>query len=244
MIFKDIYPAPPLDQFVQLFRIRHFIIPPNITVHPKPYTPRPEQCMTFYARGYEVTEVSSLPEKIRKPRSVMSGQYTQMINRYACSLEFLMILVVFKPGALHRLTGISFNELVNQHVDLEDVFPAEGRLVNERLNSCSDYHEMLSIIQRFLISLIFKQKISFRPCDEAFDIINTGKSNYSLAWLANQACLSPRQFERISKEYLGISPQLFARLARFNESYKMRLLSPKEDWLSIALHAGIMTINT
>jgi AraC-like DNA-binding protein len=238
MIFKDIYPLPPLDQIVQLYRLRHFIIPQNIITHPKPYTPKPEQCMTFYVRGFEITEIISLNLQIKKPRSVLSGQYTYRVNRYSGSSEFLMILVVFKPGALHKLIGIPFNELVNHYYDLEDVFPIEARRVNEKLNSCSDYGEMISIIESFLISLLQKQKISTIPADEVFNIINTAKMKYSLSWLANQACLSPRQFERKAYQFLGVSPQLFARIVRFNESYKMRLHSPHEDWLSIAVACG------
>ena len=238
MIFKDISPALPLDPIVQLYRLRHFIIPKNLIIHPKPYTPKPEQCMTFYARGYEINEIVGSNQKIKKPRSVLSGQYTYTVNKFSGNSEFLMILVVFKPGALHKLTGIPFSELVNQHIDLEDVFPKEAVMVNERLSSCSDYQEMISIIETFLISLLRKQKIITRPADEVFNTINTWNMNHSLSWLANQACLSPRQFERKAYQFLGITPQLFARIVRFNESYKMRLKSPQSDWFSIAVNCG------
>jgi AraC-like DNA-binding protein len=236
MIFKEISPLPPLDQIVQCYRLRHFIIPQNIIINPKPYTAKPEQCITFYARGFEITEVRD--QKIKKPRSVMSGQYTCRINRFSGTSELMMILVVFKPGVLHKLTGIPFNELVDQHVDLEDVFPKEASRVNERLSACSDYGEMISIIERFLHSLLSKQKILTVPTDEIFNIIKSGKQNYPISWLASQSCLSTRQFERKSYQYLGISPMLFARIVRFDESYKMRLMSPIENWFSIAVECG------
>jgi transcriptional regulator GlxA family with amidase domain len=83
-----------------------------------------------------------------------------------------------------------------------------------------------------------KQKIITRPADEVFNTINTWNMKHSLGWLANQACLSPRQFERKAYQFLGITPQLFARIVRFNESYNMRLKSPQADWFSIAVRCG------
>jgi transcriptional regulator GlxA family with amidase domain len=69
-------------------------------------------------------------------------------------------------------------------------------------------------------------------------LILANHKKFSLDWLANQACLSPRQFERKSNHYIGVSPKLFAKIARFNQSYNMRLKNPHEDWLSIAVGSG------
>jgi len=237
MIFKELYPLPPLDQIVQSYRLRHFVIPKNIIISPKPYTAKPEQCITFYARGFEITEIKE--KKIKKPRSVLSGQYTCMINRFSGSSELLMILVVFKPGAFYKLTGIPASELVDQHVDLEDVFPKEAPAVNERLSGCIDYGEMILIIENFLYSLLQKQKIPTTPADEVFKIIKSGNLNYdSISSLANHSCLSLRQFERKAHQHVGVSPQLFARIVRFDESYKLRLISPNQNWFSIAVACG------
>ena len=238
MIFKDVQPTVPLGQMVQYYRLRHFIIPQNLPISAKPFPARPEQCIAFYPRGFEIREI--IPDKIRilNPRSVISGQYTKRINRISSPAEFFMIQVVFKPGALHRLTGIPSNELLNLHIDLEAVYPEEGRLVNERLNSCGNYTEMITIIEDFLLSLVRKIKIESRPADEIFNLILSDHQKYSLDWLAKQACLSPRQFERKSDQYLGVSPKLFARISRFNQSYNMRLKEPKLDWLSIAVACG------
>ena len=238
MIFKDFYPIEPLRHLVQVYRLRHFIIPENLKISPKPYPVRPEHCMAFYPRGFEITEIISADSKLLRPRSVISGQFTNRINRYSSPSEFLMILVVFKPVGMYRLTGIPSTELLNHHVDLEAVFPKEGRMVNERLNSCNDYREMISIIENFLLCLLQKIKIESRPYDEVFNVILTNHKKYSLEWLASQACLSPRQFERKSDQYIGVSPKLFARIARFDQSYTMRLKYPNKDWLSIAIDCG------
>lgn len=235
MLFKDFLPTPPLDNLVQIYRLRHFVIPNNIVIPAKPYPPRPENCIAFYLRGFEVTRHLHDEKSFLKPRSVITGQYTHRIDRISSPVEFLMIQVVFKPGALFRLTGIPFNEMQNTHVDLESVFPKEGRMVNDRLGSCNNYREMIMIVEKFLVEIHLKIKVPSRTYDEVFNLLLASQTKYSLKWLASQSCLSTRQFERKSNQYLGICPQLFARIVRFNQSYELRLKKPGLDWLSIAV---------
>ena len=64
------------------------------------------------------------------------------------------------------------------------------------------------------------------------------RGNVSLDWLANQACLSQRQFYRQFVERHGISPKLYARIARFENAMKLKNATPQQDWLSIALELG------
>jgi AraC-like DNA-binding protein len=238
MIFKDFMPIAPLRAHVEKFRLRHFIIPEGLQPVAKPFTPKPEQCIAFYPRGFELTNVYAQNTCVIKPRSVMSGQYTSRIDRSSISKEFIMIQVVFKPGALHKLTGIPAYELVNNHFDLEDIFYKEVRETNERLSSCEAYEDMFNIVEAFLFLLITKQKIQNLPADEVFPLIANQPHRYSLKWLASQACLSPRQFERKAQQYVGVSPQLFARIGRFNRSYEMKEKEKALDWLSIAVACG------
>jgi AraC-like DNA-binding protein len=237
MIFKDFRPRPQLEEFVEVYHLRHFVFSSHIKLPFKPYPPRPEQCIAFYPRGSELTEVIPDGSIIKKPRSVITGQFTNRINRYS-SNEFMIFIVVFKPGALHRLTGISFHHVMNKHIDLEAVFPTETRRVNERLNSSNDYTEMISIIEAYLLSMAKNIKIESRPSDQVVLLLANKPQKYSLDWLARQACLSPRQLERKFYQYLGICPKTFARIVRFDQSYNMRLKNPKDDWLSIAAACG------
>ena len=237
MIFKDFRPRPQLEEFVEIYHLRHFIFSNNIKLPFKPYPPRPEQCIAFYPRGSEFTEVVPDGCIIKKPKSVITGQFTNRINRYT-SNEFMILIVVFKPGALHRLTGISFQQVMNKHIDLEAVFPTETRQVNERLNSSNDYTEMISIIEAYLLKMAKNIKIESRPSDQVVLLLANKPQKYSLDWLAREACLSPRQLERKFYQYLGVCPKIFARIVRFDQSYTMRLKNPKDDWLSIAMACG------
>ena len=60
----------------------------------------------------------------------------------------------------------------------------------------------------------------------------------SLDWLADQACLSQRQFYRQFVEREGVSPKMYARIARFENAMKLKNARPSLDWLSVALELG------
>lgn len=237
MIFRDYFPTPQLREYIEVYHLRHFVFSNNVKPPFKPYPPRPEQCMTFYARGMEISEHVD-GNKIEKPRSVLSGQFTYRINRYSSYPEFLMILVVFKPGALHRLTGIPFNELTNADIDAEAVFSSELHQVNSRLTSTDSYPEMIAIIELFFYTLAIKNKKEAQPVDNIFDLLVKNDSNYKLDWLAKNAYLSPRQLERKFYERIGVCPKTFLRISRFSQSYWLRLKKPDLDWFSIAISCG------
>lgn len=222
---------------VQVYRLRHFIIPDTIKTAPKPYPTRPEQCIVFYIRGFELTEIPGVRIQ-QRARSIISGQYTQRINRYSGSTEFLMVQAVLRPGIFHRLTGISANELQNSFIDLEAIFPYEAREVNEQLQNFLNYDNIIVTINNFFLILMNKMKIEQRPADTIFELMLQNPTKYSIDWFASEACLSPRQFERKAKDYLGISPKLFSRISRFVQSYDMKQQHKDLDWLSIAISCG------
>ena len=238
MIFSDITPPLRLIEFVRLFRIRHFIIAKDITPEPKPFSPHPEQCITFYPRGAERTHyIKENKTKIRS-KAIVSGQYTSIVNRSSAYDEILMIIVVFNPGCLYRLTGIPSHLLQDHDIDLEDVFPKEAKRVNELLSSSANYEEMIMIIEDFLWQRINKIKLEYSKFDKIYNFMTTNTEKKSLDWLASQACLSNRQFERKSKDYIGVSPNTYSRIVRFHQSFLLYQYNPKLDWLSIAMECG------
>ena len=238
MISKDYLPSAELKEYISKIRLRHFVFKHTDGISCKPFPPRPEQCLIFFPRGYEVTEHTANGTRIQRPRSVVSGQFTHRVNRYLGHHEFLMIEVDLQPGTLHRLTGCPIKELTNQDIDAEAFFPVEICRVNERLNSADSYPEMISIIEAFFWELVKKQKKDVQPIDQLLQMMTQNSSGYSVDALAKKAYLSPRQLERKFDERIGVSPKVFHRICRFNQSYWMHLKQPALDWLSIAVACG------
>ena len=117
-------------------------------------------------------------------------------------------------------------------------------LVNERLSSTDNHLEMISIVEDFLYFQIRRRRmIQSRYCrlpiDKVSQFLLTNPTRFSLDWLADQACLSTKQFYNLFQQRMGISPKLYARIARFDQTVKLKNAQPEKDWLSIALELVI-----
>lgn len=148
-----------------------------------------------------------------------------------------MIIVDFKPGVLHRLTGIPFIEFTDKDLDAETVFPPEIRKVNERLSSACSYSEMIQIIECLFVELVQRSKRELHRIDKLLTLV-TQDPDHSVDWLACNACLSSRQLERKFDERIGVRPKTFLRISRFNQSYWLHLSNPKLNWYQIAMTCG------
>ena len=238
MFGQAFLPTPALQEFVKSYQLWHFIFTDETNLPFKPYAPRPEQTLVFCPRGYELVEYVACNKMIKRPRAYVMGQYTERTNRHLGSADFLAILVNFQPGVIFRLTGVPYYELTNSFIDAEDIFSKEIRLVNERLNSTGNYEEMIQIVEQFLLHLVKAVKRDVHPLDTITNLIIEHPENASVLQLAKESFLCSRQFERKFKERMGISPKLFARIARVNKAFRIKYHCHHEDWLSIAIRCG------
>ena len=242
-IFDYRQPHPALREYVRLFQIIGCTFPSSMTELPvKAYWPRAENCLSFFPKDPEIIEYSFDGKLQKSPMARLYGQHSIVTNRYA-GQELMVFQVQFQPGALARLTGLSLNELSNTFIDAEAVFSKEIKAVNERLSYTKHYTEMIPIVEDFIFYLIARQlrsryKNNFLPIDHVNQFILEHQGNVSLDWLANQACLSTRQFHRQFTERHGVSPKLYARITRFEYAIKNKHLVPDKDWLSVALELG------
>jgi transcriptional regulator GlxA family with amidase domain len=60
----------------------------------------------------------------------------------------------------------------------------------------------------------------------------------SVDWLARQACLSPRQFNRKFTERMGVGAKLYGRLVRFHRACVFKAANPAIAWPNVALQFG------
>ena len=232
-------PHPALREYVQQLQIVGCSFPASMAVLPvKAYWPRAENSLSFYPKDPERHEYGFDGNQLDKTVSTLNGQYSIVTNRHV-GRDFMVFQVQFQPGALFRLTGIPSHELTNTFVDAEAVFSAEISRVNERLSYTRHYTEMIPIVEEFLQYLVnrAKQK-AWRPIDRVSRFLLQHPNTVSLDWLADQACLSQRQFYRQFVEREGVSPKMYARIARFENAMKLKNARPSLDWLSVALELG------
>lgn len=236
MLFSSIKPRGVLQGFVRDYLIAHFIFDKEKPIPVKPYAPKPEQGITFFIKGC-ATMVS--PENGKKVAPLVSifGQQVARCDIHL-SNEFLMFRVHFKPGMLFRLFNIPVVEFSGDYFDAETVLGRQVREVSEQLASARSYSEMVEAVENYLVKMIGRVKQHVHPVDKVANFLTADPTRFSLEWLASQACLSPRQFNRKFTERMGIGPKFYSRLVRFYYAYLYKEANPDMDWFTVAINFG------
>lgn len=237
MIYQYIAPSPSLQSFVRDYLIAHFVFDKYQDIPFKPYSPKPEQTITFLPKGKLTIENPLTGESQVAPAISICGQQVSRYNFYL-SCEYLMIRIHFHPGVLHRLLRIPLTAFTDTWFDASSVMSREIQDVNERLANCVNYSQMIGVIEDYL--LIYKQKISAitHSLDTIASCLYTNPSRFSLDWFARESCLCPRQFNRKFTERMGVGPKLYSRIVRFYKAYQYKEAHLQDDWLTIALLFG------
>lgn len=234
VVLKEILPRFDLTDYVRFYRIVNFEFPDHFIIPPKAYPPRPEHCLQFFPKPASLWYDN---RTIMPKNAILSGQHTIVNYRMTCR-KFIGVQVIFQPSALYRLLGIPMNELFNQTIEASDVLGDEVNFVNEQLCYTTEYSEIISIIEQFVIRLIKKQKKGNDPFDIVAQKILSSYQQQPLDWFVSNACVSHRQFDRKFSDRVGVGAKEFIRVARFYQAYLMKNKYPEKDWLSIALACG------
>jgi AraC-like DNA-binding protein len=237
MVLQEYKPSLIISEYVRTFRLVHYDYKSDGSLPVKAYPPRPEHCLSFYARDFETVEYQNSGTKTGNLATVLFGHQTEVTNRYVAN-NFLLIQVVFKPGALFRLTGIPSNYLTNQYNDAQTVFTKEIKNVNDKINECKSFLQMIQVVETFLINEIKRKSYDIHSLDIATSKLFSSDLIPSVDYLAKSACLSTRHFERHFKQRMGISPKYFLKVMRFENAFRMKNKTPNLDWFTIAISCG------
>lgn len=151
--------------------------------------------------------------------------------------DHLMVHIGFKPGGLHRLTGVPMQLLLDQSYAAADILGKEADDILDQLRNTADWKQIITIVESFLLRRL-KRYQQADPFDMAISSLISKKGNIPIEKVAAHACLSTRQLERKCKERIGIPPKLFARLIRFSTAYRLREANPQMNWTSICYECG------
>ena len=237
MLLKDFIPAPDVQEFVQLYRIVHLSFAHGESVPVKAYPPRPEHCLAFYPFDTEMAEYKNSGRIVKNIPVVLYGQFSEVTNR-SIGKNFLVVQIIFNPGALFRLTGVAATALTNEYIDAENIFSSQLQNINEQLFFAPTYPAMITIVNNFVRSLIKKQQKPKLLLDDACTLLLQKKDSLSIDALAKQACLSTKQLDREFNERTGVNPKLYAKIIRFDRAFRFKNSHPHLDWLRIAVECN------
>ncbi|HEY5747833.1 MAG TPA: AraC family transcriptional regulator [Chryseolinea sp.] len=238
MIFQEILPSPPLRHLIRNYLLVNLWDDANV-LPVKPYPTRIEQALVFFARGYITSfdHVNNTQTRIA-PNAIFGQQVSRLDFQSVPDGDFLMVMVIFQPGALHKLFRLPAQELTCQFTDAESIASLKFQRVNDAIANCKNHEAMIDYVEKFLCAEVSKMSIGTDPIDRIASLLLDHPYSFSLDWVAGQANLSPRQFERKFLKRIGTSPKLYSRISRFAKAFAFKEQNPGTDWLSIALQFG------
>ena len=200
------------------------------------YPPTPQASLFFYIDDRLKVKKEDEDEFITSPPSVIVGQQLKRVS-IDINRSHRAVRVGFHPGGLYRLLGFSMSDTIDEHYAAEDVFGKDIREVDERLQSAKNNDEIKNIVEAFLLKKA-RQVKTILPFDMAMLELLRQQGNLPVEQMASIACVSLRQFERLSKERIGLPPKLYARIVRFSKAYRLREEFPEATWTQIAHQCG------
>ncbi len=240
MVFlPNVLPHPALRPYIKHYLLLHMRlkgVSDNQRIKPVP--PDAEQSIYFYPRSDVKTIVNSTTEAQTAAPSIIVSKQTSRVN-IQFGEDHLIIQVCFQPGFLYQFLGkVPITLFEDKEINAEDLTGRGMVELNEQLREETDYQRMLGLIDAFLLKKINGIKTDRHPIDRAIVALKNSEKPLSLDWLADQACLSTRQFERKFQERMGMSPKFFGRIARFDRVFKLKAQHPHLDWLDVAYTYG------
>lgn len=147
------------------------------------------------------------------PLSFAYGQSTSPCINYIVNRPFIFG-VNFQPHAFKTLFSIDTSELTNTILDIADIFPST---FNDQLLHAPSPE---AIIQLF--STRFFQKLTQQtPSNliaESLHLIWQKVSEVNSKTLSSHVNISPRQFQRKFKAYVGTCPETYIRIVKFQQA--------------------------
>ena len=169
--------------------------------------------------------------------AMVVGLETYVRNYLLVNGTFEGFAIQFRPAALKQLFGLPMHELANQHCAAHAVFGPKVSKFRERLGEARSFEERVQIANAFIVELISGRPVN-DPIELAASEMFRSQGNCNIDTLAHRTGLSMRNFQRRFREYLGISPKLYARVVRFESALKIKATTPQMSWMNAAHEAG------
>lgn len=145
-------------------------------------------------------------------RTGIHGQ-TDKIRRFTAKKQYGIFGAVIQPYAIPALFGISSTAISNELIDLTCILGQEGENITEQIILAGNTAQRVHFMNCFLEQRI--RELKHPEIVDATQLIYNLNGQVNVKNLADQTCLSQRQFERKFKDLNGFSAKSFARIVRF-----------------------------
>ena len=141
-----------------------------------------------------------------------------MVGSHANHFDMLFI-IEFQPAGLYAYTSIQQKELADHIIPFELIDSMLCRLIAELLENAGSIHELITGLDRLLLSNLHTTYPS--ELNQATHMIIESAGNISARELSGAVYYSERHLNRIFDQCLGMSTKSFSRLVRINKAIRL-----------------------
>jgi AraC-like DNA-binding protein len=150
------------------------------------------------------------------------------------------LITRFHPFASSLFFPNPASDLTNRSIDLRDIVNNESRAFYDRVMENRSLEEKIKILEDFLIQRMLKNNRNVSQLnlvESLCKFINCEMGTFNIQKISQHFGFSERYIQKLFLSWVGITPQSFFSVQRFNKSLVL-LKSSKAQSTSIALECG------
>ena len=146
--------------------------------------------------------------------------------------------VVFRPGGAHAFLGAFTDAFHNKNASLDLIWGSMVRSLRDRLRATNHPAEKFRVLEAALLGHLNERLSLNTAVRYALQEFARRPEIPRVRELAHEAGLSRRRFSQLFREQIGLTPKLYCRLQRFQNTLKLIASGASVDWAQLALAAG------
>lgn len=176
----------------------------------------------------------------REASSVLVGPPTfPRKPEYLCP-KIICFVAIFWPDAGYGLFSGFINEAIDNHIPLYNIFPDFASWLTEEMASAETFLQRICIFENFLNRILTNYApipIQHRRLlNKIIDFHDSSLANGTWKLLSPE--FSSRHVRRLCTKYLGITPKLFARINRYQNTLRIMNMNPYINLSRLAVEMG------
>lgn len=233
MNYREIAPVPALQPYIKFVWLLDGL---DANTNAVPERIFPDGCIELIFNLKKPLARIDGTTLIQQPTSFVFGQITKAMHILATN-TYSVIAVRFTSFGLSAFTQIPSHEFKGIEVGLENLWGAEGKELEDRVNTLAT-DDAIDAIQHFFLARLKKQTHSLSSISSIVGLMEAQGGNQTVKHWADYANLSERQFNRIFNNVIGISPKEYLKITRFNKVLNLFNESNTEKLITIANQCG------
>jgi len=146
--------------------------------------------------------------------------------------------VGFKPGGAFPFFRPPADELRDTHVSLDALWGASARDLRDRLLEAATTQAKFRVLEHALLTQMNRRVSPHPAVTFAIQAFACGPGAQTITAMTTQIGLSARRFSQVFSQEVGLTPKLFCRVKRFQESLDQIESGKQVDWADLALACG------